>query len=209
MNRNFRTRLRLLIVLSLLLFCLIGFAVGKYIMTFKAPDTMTVTFSNNLADIFEVRESKIERNTTTGAYNLTAEYVNSGTQTYVLIPGVDIEKDPYVYIKGKSEIPAYLYIEIVDTLDTVKVGGNDVKLINYSVKSDWEDLNKEGPHGGKYYRYKDVLNTVFEDERTYPILEGNKVTVSQHVKSKNITADGDTDLLKIYAYLIEIPPTSP
>ena len=205
MKKNFRTRLRLLIVLSLLLFCLIGFAVGKYIMTFKAVDTMTVTFSNNLADIFEVRESKIERNTTTGAYNLTAEYVNSGTQTYVLIPGVDIEKDPYVYIEGRSEIPANLYIEIVDSLDTV----DGTKLIDYTVRTDlWEVNTTYKPDStGTVYKYKGpVTNGGYP---YYAILADDTVTVSQHVKSKNITADGDTDLLKIYAYLEEIPPTSP
>lgn len=205
MKKNFRTRLRLLIVLSLLLFCLIGFAVGKYIMTFKAADTITVTFSNNLADIFEVRESEATRNTTTGAYTLDESKPVTAGQTYVLIPGVDIDKDPYVYIEGRSEIPANLYIEIVDSLDTV----DGTKLIDYTVRSDlWEVNTTYKPDStGTVYKYKETVTDGGYDK--YPILSNNTVTVSQHVKSKNITADGDTDLLKIYAYLEEIPPTSP
>lgn len=200
MKKNFRTRLRLLIALSLLLFCLIGFAVGKYIMTFKAPDTMTVTFSNNLADTFEVRESEATRNKTTGAYTLDKSKPVTAGQTYVLIPGVDIDKDPYVYIEGRSEIPANLYIEIVDSLDTV----DGTKLVDYTVRTDlWETpADKTAQHGGTVYKYKGA-ETVADGK--YYILQGDKITVSQHVKSKAL--DNGQDVLTIYAYLEEIPPS--
>lgn len=203
MNRNFRTRLRLLIVLSLVLFCLIGFAVGKYIQTFNAADNVTVTFSNDLAKTFEVRESKIARNTTTGAYTLDKSKPVTAGQTYELIPGVDIEKDPYVYIAGRSEIPANLYIEIVDTLDLY----GTKKLAEYTVRSDkWETTTeKANEHGGTVYKYKE---TVTDGEYPYyAILANDTITVSQHVKSKALN-DGD-DVLTIYAYLEEIPPVTP
>lgn len=200
MKMKFRTRLRLLVTLSLLLFCLIGFAIGKYIQTFRAEEKVTVTFSNNLADVFEVRESEATRNTTTGAYTLNKSKPVTDEQTYVLIPGVDIEKDPYVFIDGRSEIPAELYIEIVDTLDE-----DGIRLVTYAVRSDlWEVNTTYKPDStGTVYKYKGTVTN--GGYPYYAILANDTVTVSQHVKGKS--KDDGKDVLTIYAYLEEIPPS--
>lgn len=195
MKKNFRTRLRLLIVLSLLLFCLIGFAVGKYIMTFKAPDTMTVTFSNNLADIFEVRESEATRDTTTGAYTLDKSKPVKAGQTYVLIPGVDIDKDPYVVIGGKSDIPAYLYIKVERTGDNA--------AITYALDDCWkESTTKVGFY--VYCEDKTSPTAITHDYTEINVLKNQDVFVGQELQHGT-----KSNILKITAYLEEIPPTSP
>jgi hypothetical protein len=84
---------------------------AKYKETVHAGD-VAVTVNANLASLLEVKEHQAVRGDT-GEYSLS-----SGTEvtsnSYVLMPGVDIPKDPFVRVTGKTEIPAFLYIEIVD-----------------------------------------------------------------------------------------------
>ena len=194
---NFRTRLWLPIILSVLLIGVTTFAVGKYIKTISVQST--VTFTAKLAESVVLTESKIKRNTD-GTYETTGETIAAGEiQPYSLIPGLDVPKDPHIIITGKTAIPAYLYIEIVDsTIDTY----DSQPVITYSVISDWTaatDAEMPPQHGGIVYKYNTKLNTAF-DKQTYYILTNNEVTVSQHLKHAD--TDG-TDLLTFYAYLVE------
>ena len=196
---SFRARLQLLIVLTLLLITLVTFAVGKYKSTVSFDGSFTFTAS--LADKMILQEHVAERKTN-GSYQLGAAVVNGNT--YKLIPGLDIPKDPHIIIEGKTPIQAYLYLEVVDTLDTVTVGSNSVKLVNYALTDDWEQVTKTpicGAANATVYRYKtmlkaDVPNAIY-------ILKDNMVTVSQYVKSYDYTAGSDTDVLEFYAYLEE------
>ena len=196
----FRTRLHLLIVLTLLVLTLTTVAVGKYVGT--APVfSSKIVLTARLADGVVLQEHLAVRQAD-GTYVLSEELVSSNT--YTLIPGVDIPKDPYIVITGKTNLKAKLYIEIVDTLDTVKIGGNDKKLISYSLTSDWKASTRSAQHGGSVYEYSTTLDEKFKSNPIY-ILEDNKIEVSQYVKSHNITADSDTDVLTIYAYLEQVP----
>ena len=198
---KFHTRLRLLIILSLVLFSLIGFAVGKYIMT--VPISNSVTFTAELAQNIVLRENKVSRLPDGNYATVPTDYIMNGetqpSEAYQLIPGCDVPKNPHVVITGKTAIPAYLYIEIVDnTIDT----HHDQPVITYSITSDWSTVSEEEmkpQHGGTVYKYKTKLETAFE-EQSYYILVNNEVIVSQHIKH----ADKDgADLLEFYAYLIE------
>ena len=211
------TRLPWLLI-PLLLIGLIGFAAAKYINTYESG-TYTVTFTAELAKDFILQEHEIIRNDD-GSYKLATkdhtadgeEKLTTDSQTYELIPGLDIPKDPHVVITGKTDIPAYLYIEIVESLDSAKINGIDTKLIDYTVASCWKavDTSVKAPqHGGTVYVYTDGTseqNPVVLDDKTeglskINILEGNTVFVSQHVKSYGTEG---TDGLTFYAYLIEV-----
>ena len=190
---NFRTRLWLLIILAVLLIALTTFAAGKYIMTISLQNT--VTFTAELAENVVLVESEINRKSD-GTYETTGETIVGGTQSYTLIPGLDVPKDPHIIITGKTEIPAYLYIEIVDnTIDTY----NEQPVITYEIAAGWSQSTQAAQHGGTVYQYNTVLDGAF-NEATYFILKDNKVTVSQHVKHAD--TDG-ADLLTFYAYLVE------
>ena len=206
---KFRTRLRLLILLLLLLAALMSYAVGKYMSTVTI--TGNVKFTAKLAETFELREHVISKKAD-GTYETTAATITNETQSYVLIPGVDVPKDPHIVIEGKTEIPAYLYIEIVDGLDTVTVNGTSVKLIDYELTSDWGvTTTKANQHGGTVYVYTGGGNTPLQltgaaQNMTIYILANNEVTVSQHIKHAD--TDG-TDLITFYAYLEEVVLTNP
>lgn len=217
-----RTRLRWMVIPLLL--GLVGFVSAKYVTTIEKE--YTVTFTADLAETFVLQEHEAIRNDD-GSYKLATqknttdgeEKLTTDGQSYELIPGLDIPKDPHIVITDKSEIPAYLYIEIVEDVDTMKVDNTDVKLISYGlttnwmpVPSDWNPSNPVTPkHGGIIYIYKGDSNTpvkLVKDSTdpsastnyTIPILH-DKVYVSQHVK--HINTNGTSDLLTFYAYLIE------
>lgn len=193
----FRTRL-LLVALTLLLAALMGFAVGKYKNTISIKGT--ITFSARLAEDVLLQEHEAVRQPD-GSYQLNTGKTLQGN-TYKLIPGLDIPKDPHIIIKGKTPIPAYLYVEIVDTLDTAKIGQEDVKLISYAVADSWERTDLTGANGGTVYKYNTVLSNENFSDPIY-ILADNGITVSQYVKSYDYTANSDQDVLKFYAYLEE------
>lgn len=204
-KRNSRSRMLRWILPLILLLALIGAAAGKYIRTIRLNGS--VIFSAKLAETMVLQESEITLDSKTGTYGLSSSEVKY-EQTIPLIPGVDIPKDPHIVISGKTPIEAYLYIEIVDALDTVTIDGKSVKLIDYSVENCWEKSTAfAAKHGGEVYVYTgddDEPDKLIATPQTpIYILAGNKVTVSQYVKSHNITTNSDEDTLKFYAYLIE------
>lgn len=206
------TQLKLLLVLALLLICTVGGVSAKYITTLNKGST--VKFTAELAEDFILREHEAIR-ADNGTYSLSATTTTTEGQSYELIPGLDIPKDPHVVITGKTEVPAYLYIEIVESLDSAVINGINTKLVDYTVANCWKAVDesvKAPQHGGTVYVYTDGTSesTPFKldgstADLTIEILQadsnGNTVYVSQHVKSYD--TDG-TDLLTCYAYLIEV-----
>lgn len=184
-KNNFRTRLRLLIVLSLVLFSLIGFAVGKYITTLNQKNT--VTFTAKLAENVILQEHLAVRQTD-GGYSLHASEVVT-SNAYKLIPGLDVPKDPHIIIQGKTPIPAYLFIEVESTLD---------KPVEYQIDdANWALLKEDATK--KVYYYKSVINAPFA-ETAINILKDKEIIVSQHLVH---LSDEDKDVLTIRALLIE------
>ena len=190
-KRKFHIRLFLLLVL---LVSLTGFAVGKYIRTLPSHSSQ-VTFTAKLADSFVLRESKAEKQSD-GTYKLSdTEYIINATQNYVLIPGVDVPKDPHVVITGKtSEIPAYLYVEVVS---------NVKDQLQFSLENHWtQTIAKHAQHGGTVYVYctTDTKAPVkITGDQTVYIFKDNKIYVSQHLLGTQTN-----ELITIYAYLEEV-----
>ena len=207
MKKRSRSSLLLLLLLMLLLSVASGIKQvnAKYARTYTHARTLTIKTS--LAKEVILQEVIQEAN-----YPWTTKSETTNQNTYYLIPGVDIEKAPYIQIIDKTPVRAYLYIEIVDnTVDTYEENGNTIPLISYTVTSEWKQTTAKTPeHGGTVYVYtggpdNDAL--VLTNENTpntkIYILQDNKVTVSQHIKSFDNTSSGDKDLLEFYVYLVE------
>lgn len=168
MNKiKFRTRMRLLIVLTLLLLALVGFAVGKYKETIAHTGDVTITAK--LAQSLVVQEHKAEKQAN-GTYELSkTETVTENS--YVLIPGVDIPKDPHVVITGKTPIPAYLYLKVECTNDA----------ITYSLRNCWV---QEGNTDTYFYSTDGTNPAQITADQTIYILGNDTVYVSQYLLSK-------------------------
>lgn len=181
MKQNRSRLIPLLILLVLLISGLIGGAVGKYIKTIQFNGT--VTFSATLADSMVLREHQVERETD-GHYETIDAIIPTevdgstvNTNQYVLLPGHDIPKDPYIEITGKTSIPAYLFVEVIDgTADT----------LTYTMEDHWVELsNIKGKNGGTVYVYGNAdtpLAITNTSPEVYSILKDNKVTVSQELR---------------------------
>ena len=181
------------IVLLCSLVAFIGCAWGaanlraKYVLSVSL--TGTVSFSPNLATDITLFEHSIARQGD-GSYQLvtSASAVPVNQNTYNVMPGVDIPKDPYITITERTTVPGYLYVEVVDsTPDT----------ITYSLTTDWQKMTGiTGKNGGSVYAYVGSDLTVDPTTRTIKILSGDSLTVSDQYAGENFSLD-------FYAYLYQ------
>ena len=183
MKKKFGMTTGLLMIVVLLVSMAIGTTYAKYV-TQKTLEENTVTITADIGTIV-LQESKANRQPS-GAYTLdTANPV--AENSYVLIPGLDIPKDPHVVITKPDALPVYVYVEVVDGL-----GANPG--VTYGM-SKWTKLaGVTGPNGGTVYYY----NSEIKDSQLISILDDNKVSVSQYL-NKSIS----NYKLTFYAYMYQ------
>jgi len=188
-----RSRLWLLPVLTVLAGTLIGVAIGKYIKTEQYSGTLQ--FQADLAEDFRLLEHKAVRQPD-GSYTLGSETVQKNE--YILIPGLDIPKDPHVVIENKTSIAAYLFVEVVDETANSAIG--------YSMRGDWlllDGVIGKKDNGAVYVYAADGANptplTRTVGTITLYLLQNNEIKVSQ-----KLLASETNDTLKFYAAMGEV-----
>lgn len=114
---------------------------------------------------------------TYGDINITLAETTGNS--YKIIPGVDIEKDPKVTVKGGSEA-CYLFVK-VDEADwpTVKEANGTTKKVNYAIASDWTPM----PNVANVY-YREV--SASEADQPFGILANDQVTVSANLTKTEV-----------------------
>lgn len=192
-----KTRKTRISVLSLILLAIavaaliIGLVAAKYVREVRMPHKITV--SADLAEDIEIFEHKINR-TEHGDYETETTEVTEND--YVLMPGVDVPKDPTVRIKGYTGLAAWLYVEIVET--------DLPATVKYTVDTGadrWKPLSGlTGPNGGKIY-YRELTNAQTGDLE-FPVLANNTVIVSEKIPR------GTTLKLDFYAYITQEKSTA-
>lgn len=176
---------------AVLAVCAIAAAMAVLIMTGIQAKYMTsvslsgtVRFNAELADNVTLQEHKALRNAD-GSYSLNKSADTTISNTYIVMPGVDIEKDPYFTITNKSSIDAFLYVEIVDS-------SPDPDTVIYNLTTDWEKLDIQNRN---VYVYKGVFQGNTQD---IPILNNNMIYISDQYDpaSENFN-------LKFYGYMVQ------
>ncbi len=169
-----------------------GMMFAKYIKQLSYNGSVTVYA--DLAEEFTLYEHVAEKQPD-GSYKLTEDTTNANS--YTVLPGLDVPKDPTIYITGKTDIDAYLYIEVVDNIDSAET------KIEYKLTSDWLLLSgTDSPNGGKIYVYASdktplVLDKEFEDQEII-ILDPKQFTVSESLpRETNVK-------IEFYAYMAQI-----
>lgn len=188
-----RSRPALWLVLVVLLSSLIGSAVGKYVETVRFADK--VTFTAKLADNLVLLEHEAVRQPN-GEYTLDKD--KTVTENYYhLLPGLDIPKDPYVQVTGKTDIPAFLYVEVVKEL-------TDEALMYTIDPKHWLLLEGfGGKNGGMVYVFTvDTHNPaeIGEEFNSNPV---NILTNDILVVRQNLKHSTAADKLKFYACMGE------
>lgn len=124
--------------------------------------TMMVAVGGTIAWLTDTTGS-IENVFTVGNIDIDLEET-TGTQ-YKMVPGNEIEKDPFVTVEAGSE-DAWVFVKVVES-------ANLDEFITYEIDGDWTELT-EG--SGVYYREYTAAAAA-----SYPVLAGNKVTVNDTV----------------------------
>lgn len=133
--------------------------------------------------------------TNSGVYELYKD-VQVKANEYKVLPDTIVPKDPSVTIKGKTSVPAYLYVEIVDNTNGV---------IGWDVTEDWTLLSDvTGNKGGKVYVWNrgKLAATGDDSSRDYDpiyILKGDAVTINNNVDTLGTLGSP----LTFYAYLAQ------
>ena len=207
------------IAVFLLIGVLIGSAVGKYVKTI--PVRGKVTFTASLAEEVLLQEHYAHRQPD-GSYKLTGKILpaeddpatddvnESKGNTYFLLPGSDVPKDPFITITGKTDVKAYLFVEIVEGQD---VGTEENALIRYQMNGSWKKLpGVTGKHGGTVYVFTGGTGTEKELDSGIGASFSTQILASLPGKteticvSQKLITDGTStnNLLDFYATLKEI-----
>lgn len=207
-----KNKRKILIIASVALIAVlaIGLTVGLTSAKYKTEKNMSgnVKFSAKLADKIELLEHEASRSDD-GSYVLS-DTVTATTQSYDLMPGVDVSKDPYIVVTGKTAIPAYLYVEVIESTSFPAT-------VTYALTTDWtlvkgeNDTPVAGPNGGKLYVYKaqltDTNTTTGSGDNVAPvqfyILKDNILIVSDQLPR------GTTATLEFYAYICQVVDGDP
>lgn len=130
---------------------------------------------------FSILEHEVE---TDEVGNYTTGDGFSDGNVYEVLPGAELPKDPKVYIKGKTAVPSYLYIEVVDGLA-------DSGLV-YAIADCWVDTGLT-VDGNKIYVYSGADGApivVTEDVLGVSILKDDKVTVPENEADFTLSDEG-------------------
>lgn len=142
----------------------------------------------------------------TGAYEIGTDAGEVTEQTYAVVPGVDIPKDPWISITGKTELPAYLYIEVVD-------GAKNNTNIKWEIDERyWKELDGVASEkGGTVYVYRNEAypNGAVIDDTTdlneVNIIKDQKIEIA-NTSDTGLGQDGLT--IQFYGYLAQAVVTS-
>lgn len=191
-------------IVALMLVCTLSVAGTLAYLTARSEGngvTNTFVAETNLVSSFKLTEHKAELDTD-GSYkelNKTEEnLLNPGEgNTYQILPGIDLPKDPTIEISEKTEIPAYLYIEVVGELDP--------EVFEYSIDENWMLLEGvTGPNNGAVYSYN---NEMIDDENaptTVRIIADDTIKVKSNATETALEAIGSTGVtLKFYGYMAQ------
>lgn len=185
-KRRIRRGLLIGLVAQLIIMAVVGgFVYSKYVKQDKLDGQISITAELGTIQLLEHEAVKTDK----GNYEFT-EVLYDGTvgkegNTYDhVLPGLDIPKDPYIKVEGKTPIPAYIFVEVVADVNFDEYNGHVQNKLAYSLTSSWKKLESvTGEHGGSVYVYAsgDTAISVIGNIDKLSILEGDKIIVSQKV----------------------------
>lgn len=152
---------------------------AKYVQNDTWDSKITITA--HLGNI-RVDEHIVQKNPD-GSYTLTGAWISGNTykpNTYILIPGLDVPKDPVVIISNKSHLDAYVFLKVVTNIS------ND-NNVDYALTNDWEEITTSTVAG--------VTTTVY----VYTASTGNPVTIDD-----SFGGDGSGEIPVLVGNLFEV-----
>ena len=116
---------------------------------------------------------------TVGNINAT---LTETTKEFKIVPGVVIAKDPVATVEANSE-NCYLFVELTEAnWPAFTEAGSSTRKVKYEIADGWIKLESAD---GVYYR--EVTKDDAKDQ-VFPVLQDNKVTVSNTLTKENADA---------------------
>lgn len=158
-----------------------GLVLAKYVEKQEILGSVNVSAELGTISLYE-HEAKRQAD---GSYAFTDKVV-SGNE-YVLMPGVDVVKDPYVIVDKNSDLlPVYVYVKVKSNLEdsiTFEVDSN-----NWQVITEYNTL----AYDVGVYVYTggtgEALAVTGDLDKIY-ILDKNKITVGRKLLSSGVNSD--------------------
>lgn len=171
------------LVLVLALALIVGVAGGATFAWLTAK-------SDTVVNTFTYGDISIELKETTG-------------DSYKIIPGVNIAKDPKVTVKAGSEA-CWLFVKVDEEnwpeLTYVNKDGKAVRKVNYDIADGWAKGDGTSIPANVYYR----AVAANDANQEFPVLKDNKITVSNTLTKIDINEKlTGTPKLSITAYAIQ------
>ena len=162
---------------------------AKYVTS--VPLSGTVTIKGELADNVTLTEHEAARQAD-GSYILTETIV--AENKYIVMPGVDIPKDPTITIKDKSSVPAYLYVEIVPS--SLTPAAVKYEMYTLGVEGDvWRRIATTDDTRNVYVYNKDLTKAPLQNIQ---ILKDNKIIISEKYDPMSAPFS-----LQFYVYMVQ------
>lgn len=168
--------LALLAALVLVIGCIIG---GTLAWLTAKSDTVVNTFTTS--DI----EVKLEETKGTPV---------TGGKEFKMIPGYELEKDPKAWVVAGSE-DCYLFVKLDWANNTYTSGETAKSYLDWAIADGWALVPSET---NVYYRTVNSKQMSSDNgaNNAYPILAGNKVTVSGDITKEQMNALNAEDAVK-------------
>lgn len=114
--------------------------------------------------------------------NINAELTEEAktkTETFKIVPGVDITKDPVATVKAKSE-DCYLFVQLTEkNWPAFTEADNTTRKVEYKIAQGWNELED-----GVYYREV----TKNDKDQVFHVLKNDQVTVSSTLTKEEADA---------------------
>lgn len=187
-----------LMAVALVLVCVMS-VMGTVAFMKHETGAVTNTFmaagGGSLASGLTLEESQAVKDAD-GSYSLGSTKVYSNS--YEAMPGMTLPKDPTITITGKTEAPAYLYLETVDRLPDAYV---------WTLNSNWVEVDDlTGKHGGTVYVWTENGSSVITGtgaDQTYNIIADNQITIAADTEGSALVTTDSNKTLTFYAYLAQ------
>lgn len=124
---------------------------------------------------------------------------NTGN-SYKIVPGVDIEKDPTVTVSANSE-KCYVFVKVEEKNWPAVADSNNAKKVNYAIATGWTELTGITLPENTTVYYREVNNSTSAQE--FPILLNNKITVSDTLTKAEANAIATEPTLTFTAYAVQ------
>lgn len=139
-------------------------------------------------------KSDVVTNTFTTS-DITVKLQETTGTSYKMIPGYDLEKNPKAWVVAGSE-DCYLFVKLDWANNTYTSGETTKNYLTWAIANGWEPVPDET---NVYYRTVTSAQMSSNNGATnaYPILAGNKVTVSGDITKEQMNAFTDATLPKL------------